>query len=184
MLIFNHPLKNVLSTVVGVTALFTSVGTFAASVSGTPQTATATIVLNEPVVFTHTLTATEGVLAGASSGVLATGNVTFSAGATDKIAYTFGEGTLPYSNIAGYIETYVYGTNNPENEIRLMLGSTSTSTGWTRHEADSLIPYMYTLGPVTDNMSSYRLSMPNINEAQASKADSYVVSVTAYAYTS
>lgn len=182
MLIFNHPLKNVLSTVVGVTALFTSVGTFAASVSDTPQTATATLVFTDPVVFTHTLTAKQGLLAGVSNGTLATGKVTFSSGATEKVAYTFGEGTVAYNSVTGAIETYVRGTNNTENELRVMLSGDSL-TGWERHEADSLIPYLYATGPVSDNTSSYKLSTPTSADIAATKPDSYDVSVTAYGYT-
>ncbi|NIF32463.1 hypothetical protein F3J29_09960 [Enterobacter sp. Cy-643] len=184
MLISNHPLKNVLSAVIGVTALFTSAGAFAAKVTA-PQTATAAIVLNNPIIFTHSLTVKEDMMAGIDNGTLAEGNVTFSAGATEKVAYTFGEGTQQYSGFSGGIETLLTGSNNPENKLRVMLSSaTDAISDWEFHAADSLIPYAYVTGPVTDDVSSYKVTIPGRADINNSKPDSYVLSVTAYGYTS
>lgn len=179
MFIFDSPLKKTLSTIVGVTALISSAGGFAASVDGVPQTASATVIFTDPVQFTHTLTAVDNLQSGEiGSLTIATGTVVFSSGTTERVAYTFGEGSELYGNGGFAIKTTLKGTNNPDNTFNVYL----TGDGdWKEHAADSLIPYAYASGPVTNNRSEYAVESYML---QGVKADSYTISVTAYGYTS
>lgn len=150
-----------------------------AAVSGTAQEASADLIFQAPAQISHTLTATRSLTAGENQGgtILANGLINLVSGQADGAVITFPNET---EMEGGFIATEVSGKANPDNKLKLILMANNeaiTEAGGTFGVTHDFAMYSdFNQGKVMYDV----ITPPGV--VQEIAADTYSVSVVAYAY--